>query len=258
MKKQGIFIIVFVILISLMTPTVLAAEIFISPSDYGFVGLEEMEGSFSYKVMRFTGEQGANKYDMTFTVPEDGDYRMWARVYHEIPDDNSIFYYDGGTEFIFDAYQPWGDSMFDKDEVFSDELYYNNFYWIIVGERDADAIPWNIDHIFKLKAGTNTFTVANREEGFVIDMFILTNDPNYDPRQIDGDPKPPEEAVVPVAEEAVSAAEPEIVNLPAEIIPVAQVTAPQTSDANFILLNIILAVSATALLVTLKKAKISK
>jgi len=252
MKKQIIFIAVSVALIFAMATTVFAAEIFISPSDYAFNNLKEMRNSYSEKVMQFTGEEhGANKYDLTFNIAEGGDYIMWARVYHESPDDNSLLYYDNGNEYIFDAYQPWGDSMFEQGEFFDPGEYYDNFYWLKVGERDDDGIPWNIDHVFKLKAGANTIMVANRENGFVIDMFILTTDKNYDPRNIRGNPKP-ENYAAPSVEETVADVTPPPA---AETSPpiAAPAAAPQTSD-NILLPFMLLFISASFVFMIIRKA----
>ena len=169
--------------------SVLAYEIFIDMGEFDFAELREMEGSFSSRVFQFPdlpneADRGTLTYNWTFTSDRAGTFYMWARIHHQDGSDNSFFYIDdNGDQQIFDGFEPWGGTPLEH-AVF-EGVWYDTFYWQPVGPRDENNTPWLSRETFNVVAGENTFVVSNREPRFIVDMIILTTNPDYDPRELD-------------------------------------------------------------------------
>lgn len=133
-----------------------------------------------------------DKFTVSFTVPADGQYRIWMKVWHLSATDNSLKYDYNGTELVFD---------FDEPAGYEDLEYpmWANWYWIGINERGTEPLAngfseWgeansSVRHTpvyLDLKKGANSIEFRCREFGHFIDQIIITDDLTYDPGNVPG------------------------------------------------------------------------
>ncbi len=133
---------------------------------------------------------------VTFTVPADGKYYVWARTSYPNHSANSMFYsVDGEGNLIWDY--P------DEDDT---AACYNTWHYFYMTERVAGTYTdtakygeWTIANsdwrhspkALDLTAGQHTFKLTGREAGMYIDEFIITSYDisEYDPNAFEGNTK---------------------------------------------------------------------
>jgi len=134
-----------------------------------------------------------DSFTVNFSVPADGTYVLWLKVWHESQSDNSLKYtLDDGIERVFD---------FDENAgAYDDEYFmYRQWYWIAINERGTEPLEngWSewgeannqVRHTpvyLDLKKGDNSITFTVREAGHYIDQVIITDDLDYDPGDVPG------------------------------------------------------------------------
>ena len=226
-------------------------------------------GAFNGKCI--VSQDAEDTIEYTINIDNPGQYVIWARVYAEAASDNSYLYsfngdtFNGTDMWIFDFYemneQPTPNDRFFDPKLQGDELYFT-WYWLRMNYRDPSVDPaawWNMQ-FFNMKAGANTLLLKTREIGAKIDKFIVTDDLDYDPKTISGDPEVPylaklaeEAAAAAAAEEAAREAE-AAANQPAapaeQPVEEKPATAPPTGDAGLV---IFAALAAAAAFVVLKR-----
>ncbi len=164
--------------------------------DDGPMTLVDLDGSINGKVLTCTekaDDVSAPGFTFKFTVPEDGEYTIWGRVFYPSVSNNSLHYsVDGGDALIWDfpdeddgavCYNSWQYFYltFREDGVFEDTNMYG--YWTIENNQWRHA-----PNVLSLKAGEHTIKFAGREAGWFIDEFVVTELPaaEYDPNFYDG------------------------------------------------------------------------
>jgi hypothetical protein len=226
----------------------------------------DANGAYSGKVIQSTERDVDESVEYTFNIENAGKYIIWARVYATHAEDNSYFFsvngdmYNGHSLYTFDYYEDSDyevnldnpdNAKFIRPE-YQDPLY-DVWYWIPLSFRDVDEDPQTRHNVkfFDLPAGTNKLYVETREAGALIDKFIITDDLNYEPHKIDGDPETIYLAEKAAAEAAAAPApEPAPAAEAATPAPVAVPTpAPQTSDNILFSILIFAAVCAAAIFV---------
>ncbi len=131
----------------------------------------------------------ASGITVTFSVPADGEYTVWARALYPTQAANSLFYsVDGGKENIWDF----------PDEDDAATACYNSWQYFYMTERAAGTYSdttlygaWTIANsqwrhkpaTLQLSAGEHTIKITAREGGMFLDELVVTsyaiND--YDP-----------------------------------------------------------------------------
>ena len=128
-------------------------------------------------------------FTLTFTVPADGDYIIWGRVFYPSISNNSLHYsVDGGDGKIWD--------FVDEDAETSPCYKSWQYFYLtdrVEGDYDDETMygPWTIEnsqwrhtpHILPLKAGEHSIHFTGREADWLIDEFIITSleIEDYDP-----------------------------------------------------------------------------
>lgn len=127
---------------------------------------------------------------LKFTVPKDGQYTVWCRIFYPNVSSNSMFYsVDGGENLIWD--------MPDED---NGALCYGHWQYFYMTKRVSGTYsdtkiygPWAIEHsewrhtpnVLTLTAGEHTIHFGAREIDWIVDEFVvseLTVD-QYDPNE---------------------------------------------------------------------------
>lgn len=139
-----------------------------------------------------TSDDKADTFTVDFTLPADGDYRLWLRVWNTGTGDNSLLYNVDGEERVYD----FDESADNKDPSF---CHYNAWYWREINYRGTEPVvnglsEWaaannSVRHtpkILNLKAGANSITFTAREPGAFIDQIIITDNLDYDPSAFEG------------------------------------------------------------------------
>ena len=196
------YICITLILIISLSLTALADLLFVEAESGKVDGISIIDdgAAFGGKVIQTTDVEQTSEY--TFNLEKAGTYIIWARVFHEHNEDNSYFYsvdgdtYNGADLWIFDYYEESEYEVIPGGKYLRPE--YNNaaavnstWYWIPLTYRDADADPVTRHNIklFDLTAGAHTLLLQAREVGAKIDKIIITDDLDYAPHTIDGDPE---------------------------------------------------------------------
>jgi hypothetical protein len=105
-------------------------------------------------------EVAGGKAVFTFDVPKDGSYYLWARVWWNDGCGNSIaMSIDGAKPFTF-----------------GQDATYKCWHWVKSPPRLSQ---------LKLKAGTHTLTLTNREDGLRIDQILLESNRRFVPIDIE-------------------------------------------------------------------------
>ena len=110
-------------------------------------------------LMTPNGVGGKGKVDFTFTVPQQGKYRVWGRVQGETGNDDSFFVLLDGKD--------------RKDWHFGTTGI--AWKWVKVTHASQEVV-------FPLTAGEHTLTIQTREDGSKIDAIVITNEQGFDPR----------------------------------------------------------------------------
>ncbi|MCL2813985.1 MAG: hypothetical protein FWD23_05235 [Oscillospiraceae bacterium] len=131
-------------------------------------------------------------FTANFTLPADGTYFVWLKVWHSSQGDNSVFYEYDGDEHVFDFDEAPG-------EEDPDYFMYNRWYWMRNGRRGDEPLAngWSewgeannqCRHTpvpMNLKAGANSITFKCREAFHFIDQVVITDDADYNPADIPG------------------------------------------------------------------------
>jgi len=131
-------------------------------------------------------------FTVNFTVPHDGQYTVWFKVWHTSQSDNSVLYDLNGVENVFD---------FDENAGADDPDYFmlKRWYWMEINMRGTEPLEngWSAwgeannqcRHTpikLMLKAGANSMTFKAREVGHFIDQIIITDDLDYNPADVPG------------------------------------------------------------------------
>jgi hypothetical protein len=134
--------------------------------------LEDATASGGKYIASPTRWQGSASYKLT--VPETGEYIIWARTYG--PSGNEDSYWvsvDGLGEDVFDIA----------------ESGYAQWTWYRVKGRENRKDNPSGDRVFVLAKGDHTLTFRNREQNARLDKIIITSDPAFVPEGY----KPPAE-----------------------------------------------------------------
>lgn len=159
------------------------------------ISVKEDNGAINGKVIATQVETHSlnNAFELTFTVPKDGEYAIWGRVNYPSQSANSLFYQVDGekTQVIWDF----------PDEDEPSASCYNTWHYFYLTTRKPVSFNRNSPHggeytstqgewrhspnYLKLEAGEHTILFKVRESGWMIDQFVITElkvdeyDPNY-------------------------------------------------------------------------------
>ncbi len=161
----------------------------------------EIEGAMGGTALHCTSTQTqamtpyGGGFEVTFFVPEEGDYTIWGRAYFEKQNANSMFYtIDGGdTVLIWDL----------PDEDSAENKCYSNWQYFYLTNRVAGTYSdttkygeWTIannewrhaPNVLHLTAGQHTIRIAGRELGMYLDELVITSytAEEYDPNNFEG------------------------------------------------------------------------
>lgn len=120
---------------------------------------ENISGKKCLEVYQGAGEGSkvGGECSYKFTLSEDGEYILWARVWWFDSCGNSFSVsFNKGPAFVF-----------------GNDRTYKNWHWVKSVMK------------LKLKKGTNSITIKNREDGIKIDQFLITNDDQLIPGGIE-------------------------------------------------------------------------
>lgn len=270
LKKQIIFVLTAILFIMTFTITALADMVFIEAESGKIDGLSTVDDSGAFGGKAIQSTEAAETVEYNFNIADAGTYLIWARVKHENNEDNSYFYsldgstYNGVDLWIFDYYENseyelTADTKYLRPEYNDDNAILNKWYWIPLTYRDAegDPVTRHNPQYFEISAGSHTLLMETREVGALIDKLIITNDLDYAPHTIDGDPEAIYLAEIAAAEAAAAEAAAVDENAmgggddnvhvePAPVVTAPVAVAPQTSD-NVSIFVIILMLSAAVL-----------
>ena len=159
-------------------------------------GVKEVAGAMDGKAIYCetkASNAAGDGITVTFFVPEEGDYTIWARAYYPTHSNNSMFYsIDGKGNVIWDfpdeddtakCYSSW--QYFYLTErvtgTYSDTTQYGS--WTI-----ANGDWRHSPNTLHLTAGQHTIKITGREAGMYIDEFVVTSYSiaEYDPNVFDG------------------------------------------------------------------------
>jgi len=118
-------------------------------------------------------------------IPTAGDYVIWCRTLPATPANDSFHVaVDGGTE------EPY---------ITSDGIPQAAWMWTRVNRRAPTPQFSVVTRVFNLAAGQHTIVFRSREPNTPLDKLIVTNDPNYVPSDLVGQPtnRPPTVTVGP-------------------------------------------------------------
>ncbi|MBQ8400795.1 MAG: hypothetical protein IJX14_02590 [Clostridia bacterium] len=160
------------------------------------------DGTVNDKVL-ICNESGENASGtgatFTFTVPEDGAYTIWGRVYYPSQSNNSIHYsVDGGDSLIWD-FPDEDDTPGETDPSKMPACYGSWQYFYLTYRQDGTFTDtnmqgwWSIENnqwrhapnVLNLTAGEHSIHFVGRETGWMIDELVVTEltteeyDPNY-------------------------------------------------------------------------------
>ena len=160
------------------------------------------EGSVNDKVLT-CNEKGDDAsgtgFTFTFTVPEDGDYTIWGRVFYPSQSNNSIHYsVDGGASLVWD-FPDEDDTPGETDPSQMPVCYGSWQYFYLTYRQDGTFTDtnmqgwWSIENnqwrhapnVLTLTAGEHSIHFVGRETGWYIDEFVVTElgvedyDPNF-------------------------------------------------------------------------------
>ena len=196
------YICITLILIISLSLTALADLLFIEAESGKVDGISIIDDGAAFGSKAIQTTELGQTIEYTFNLEKSGKYIVWARVFHEHNEDNSYFYsldedtYDGENLWIFDYYEESEYEVIPGGKYLRPE--YNNaaavnstWYWIPLTYRDANADPVTRHNIklFDLTEGAHTLLLQAREVGAKIDKIIITDDLDYAPHTIDGDPE---------------------------------------------------------------------
>lgn len=138
-------------------------------------------------------------FTFTFTVPADGDYTIWGRVYYPDQSSNSIHYsVDGGESRVWD-FPDEDDSAGEEDPALMPVCYGSWQYFYLTYREEGKYTDtnmygtWTIEHdqwrhapnVLSLTAGEHSIHFVGRETSWMIDELVVTElkaeeyDPNY-------------------------------------------------------------------------------
>jgi hypothetical protein len=160
------------------------------------------DGSVNDKVL-VCNEKGDDAsgtgFTFKFTVPEDGNYTIWGRVFYPSQSNNSIHYsVDGGQSLIWD-FPDEDDSAGETDASKMPVCYGSWQYFYLTYRQDGTFTDtnmqgwWSIENnqwrhapnVLTLTAGEHSIHFVGRETGWYIDEFVVTElgvedyDPNF-------------------------------------------------------------------------------
>lgn len=167
--------------------------LFIEAEDCELDGYKIIDGNTGAIGKMIVAESDPDSFTVKFSVPADGTYVLWLKVWHTSQGDNSIKYtLDDGIERVFD---------FDENAGANDDSYFmlRQWYWIAINERGSEPLEngwsdWGLANnqvrhtpvYLDLKKGDNSITFIAREAGHYIDQIIITDDLNYNPADVPG------------------------------------------------------------------------
>ena len=127
---------------------------------------EDYTASAGYYVVTDTGkntssapENGRTTYN--FEITEEGTYKIWARVIAASGDDDSFWIKIDENEWV-----SWNEIERGEEWIW-DEVHDSN--------NNDTVVSYN------LTPGTHTLTVTYREDGTLLDKFLITNDTTFNP-----------------------------------------------------------------------------
>ena len=257
-----------------MSLNVFADMLFIEAESGKADGIATVNNSGAYNGKAIQSKETEQTIEYKFNIEKAGKYIIWARVYATASSDNSYLYSFNGSKngsdlWIFDFYEendnptPGSSDPYFDPKVQGPELY-STWYWIRMNYRDVSTDPagWYNTQIFDMSTGTQTLLLQTREVGAMIDKFIITDDLNYNPNKIDGDPEVPYLAELAAAAAAAAAAEAaaaapsaavEEVQVPVAVAAPAPV--PNTSDNGSVYVLMLLSALLTAGVLILRRRK---
>ncbi|MBE6552140.1 MAG: hypothetical protein E7665_08410 [Ruminococcaceae bacterium] len=166
----------------------------------GAISQVEAEGAIHDKVLtptvRLEEADKTKGFALTFTVPADGKYVVWGRIFYPTYQNNSMVYsVDGGKSFIWD--------FPDEDPEVPCNANWHYFFLTdrVKGEySDTKKYgPWTIENgdfrhypnVLELKKGEHTIYFSGREQGWYVDEFVVTSlgIDEYDPNACEGNDK---------------------------------------------------------------------
>jgi len=193
-----------ILLASVMLSAVLSLGVFAKPASEtvmifieaedcaldGYTVVDGKPGSVGKVITADTA--GEQSFTVNFTLPKDGTYYVWMKVWHSAQNDNSLFYEYDGEEHVYDFDEKPG-------EEDPDYFMYNRWYWARNGRRGDEPLAngWSewgeannqVRHTpvpMNLKAGANSINFRCREANHFIDQIIITDDFDYDPGDVPG------------------------------------------------------------------------
>ena len=130
-------------------------------SGYGYVWVPEGSGNMSSP-----SATGGN-VEVTFDVPEAGDYIVWGRVLTASGGDDSFFVsMDGAESMVWHAMQSGPEA----------------WVWDPVSARDVGEVrDASNPYVYRLAAGAHRLVFSLREDGTKLDRLLITNDRLYLP-----------------------------------------------------------------------------
>jgi len=98
---------------------------------------------------------------IVFAITETANYRVWARVIAPTDGDDSFWFrMDSG---------PW--------IAWNQIKLGTSWHWDFVHDNSAPSQPI----VFPLSEGDHAFCIAYREDGALVDLFVVSNDPDFNP-----------------------------------------------------------------------------
>jgi phage pi2 protein 07 len=139
------------------TPMVIADDA--GASAGGYVWVPNGNGNF------WSPSDDAGRMEVSFQVPDAGDYIIWARVMANSGSDDSFFVAVDG-----------------KGPITWAAMHGETWVWDTVGGQSATDDPnASITGAMYLEAGVHTIVFSQREDGTKLDRILVTNDAQYVP-----------------------------------------------------------------------------
>jgi len=111
------------------------------------------------------GTTGPGSDTLTFSLPQDASYYMWARTRSP----------DSGTDSFFVAFDGAAPAAFDTSECIHDQTW----HWVTLRLFTANCPQIGPVVSVTLAAGAHTLVLSAREGGSMIDRIELSSDPSF-------------------------------------------------------------------------------
>lgn len=127
----------------------------------------------------------------SFSVPADGIYYIWGRVWVQNDSADSMFVKIGpGRSCWVIEHEPKDIKFHSKDDwVIWNHMArkeHRKWIWARIGSLTQPKDPTYVNMAFRLDAGRHRICFAGREAGARLDKFLVTNDPTLKPDGVEG------------------------------------------------------------------------